>query len=83
MSAMLGGGKCKSRNSDNSYALASASQGSRDGSARREKAVETWESIKGALIGVAATRFTDYVGQIVPGFQEHFENEKHKTKTSA
>jgi hypothetical protein len=36
------------------------------------KALETWDSIKGALIGVAATRFKDFVGELVPGFQEQF-----------
>ena len=81
LSAMLGGGKRKGRNSHNAYALASASEGSSNGGARREKAVETWDNIKGALIGVAATRFTDYVGQIVPGFQEHFERRKSSTPT--
>ena len=34
------------------------------------QALETWDNIKGALIGVAATRFKDFVGEIVPGFQE-------------
>jgi hypothetical protein len=36
------------------------------------KALETWDSIKGALIGVAATRFKDFVGEVVPGFHEQF-----------
>jgi hypothetical protein len=36
------------------------------------KALETWDSIKGALIGVAATRFKAFVGEIVPGFDEQF-----------
>jgi hypothetical protein len=35
-------------------------------------ALETWDNIKGALIGVAATRFKDFVGELVPGFQEQF-----------
>ena len=36
------------------------------------KALETWDNVKGALIGVAATRFKDFVGEIVPGFREQF-----------
>jgi hypothetical protein len=36
------------------------------------KALETWDNIKGALIGVAATRFKDFVSEVVPGFQEQF-----------
>ena len=38
------------------------------------KALETWDNIKGALIGVAANRFKDFVGEIVPGFQEQLRN---------
>lgn len=37
----------------------------------------TWDNIKGALIGVAATRFKDFVGEIVPGFHEQLR----KTET--
>lgn len=40
---------------------------------QKNKAMETWENIKGALVGVAATRVKDYVGEIVPGFQEHYD----------
>jgi len=36
------------------------------------KAVDTWDHIKDALIGVAATRVTDFVGELVPGFKEEF-----------
>ena len=41
------------------------------------KALETWDNIKGALIGVAATRFKDFVGEIVPGFQEELRTNEH------
>ena len=39
-----------------------------------QKAFETWDNIKGALIGVAATRLKDLVGEIVPGFHEQLRN---------
>ena len=35
------------------------------------KAHEAWEIIKSALVGVAAKRAIDYVGELVPGFREH------------
>jgi hypothetical protein len=35
-------------------------------------ALETWDNIKGALIGVAATRFKGFIEEIVPGFHEEF-----------
>lgn len=40
---------------------------------QRHYALETWDHIKGALIGVAATRFTEFVGDIVPGFTDQFQ----------
>ena len=47
---------------------------------QKGKALETWDNIKGALIGVAATRFKDFVGEIVPGFQEHFQETEDKLR---
>jgi len=44
------------------------------------KALETWDNIKGALIGVAATRFKDFVGEIVPGFQEQLRTTEHAAR---
>ncbi len=37
------------------------------------KTLETWEKIKEALIGVAATRLKDWAEQVVPGFNSHYE----------
>ena len=48
---------------------------------QKHKAVETWDNIKGALIGVAATRFKDFVGEVVPGFHEEFQRTEEKPKT--
>lgn len=49
---------------------------------QKNKALETWDSIKGALMGVAATRVKDYVNDVIPGFKDHFqqaESTKHST----
>jgi hypothetical protein len=40
--------------------------------------MEAWDNIKGALVGVAATRFKDFVGEIVPGFHEEFRQAERK-----
>ncbi len=40
--------------------------------AQKYRALETWDNIKGALIGVAAARFKDYVSELIPGFDEQF-----------
>jgi hypothetical protein len=47
---------------------------------QKHKALETWDNIKGALIGVAATRFKDFVGEVVPGFHEQFQGTEEKAK---
>ena len=44
------------------------------------KALETWDNIKGALIGVAATRFKDFVGEVIPGFEEQFQTTEQKAR---
>jgi hypothetical protein len=70
----------------NSFAEALSS---RDTSERRpgsgiqtQKALETLDHIKGALIGVAATRFKDFVGEVVPGFYEEFQRTEPSSLTS-
>lgn len=45
---------------------------SRNGVDGREQALELWNNIKGALIGVAAMRITAYISELVPGFDEQF-----------
>lgn len=35
-----------------------------------------WDSIKGALLGVAASRFTDFVADVIPGFHEQIERRR-------
>jgi len=47
----------------------------RSGVNAQEQAVELWNGIKTALIAVAATRLTDYIGELVPEFQEHFSQQ--------
>jgi len=48
------------------------------GTEPKHRAIETWDNIKGALVGVAATRFKDFVGEIVPGFHEEFRQAEGK-----
>ena len=38
-----------------------------------QQVLDTWDHIKGALIGVAAARFQSFIGEMVPGFQEQFD----------
>lgn len=45
------------------------------GIANREKqqVIETWDNIKGALVGVAASRLKSFLGESIPGFEEHLK----------
>jgi hypothetical protein len=48
----------------------------------RHKATETWDLIKDALVGVAAARVTDFVGELVPGFAEEYGSRVRRTPSS-
>jgi len=49
-----------------SKAIASRGVASRE----RQQVLETWDNIKGALVGVAASRLKSFLGESVPGFAE-------------
>ncbi|MBV8808980.1 MAG: hypothetical protein JO033_09920 [Acidobacteriaceae bacterium] len=40
---------------------------------QKNKALETFDNIKGAMIGVAANTFQDFLGQLIPGFREQVQ----------
>ena len=51
---------------------------SRSGVNAGEQAIELWNNVKGGLIGVAATRITEYIGKSVPGFDEHLRRAEQR-----
>jgi Protein of unknown function (DUF3618) len=51
---------------------------SRNGVNAQEQALELWNNIKGALIGVAAMRITEYISELIPGFDEHFRRAEQR-----
>jgi hypothetical protein len=52
-----------------------------DPSSARAQVVELWNNLKGALIGVASTRVRDYLGEFMPGFDEHYRRAEQRTLT--
>jgi hypothetical protein len=48
---------------------------------QKNKALETFDTIKGAMIGVAANTFKDLLGQLIPGFQEQFQKTAQEKRT--
>jgi hypothetical protein len=62
-----------------------ASEHRRGTELQKNKALETFDTIKGALIGVAANTFQDFLGQLIPGFREQLQKtaqEKRATGVS-
>lgn len=50
-----------------------------DPSSARAQVLELWNNLKGALIGVASTRVMDYLGELLPGFDEHYRRAEQRT----
>ena len=44
---------------------------SRSGVNVQQQALELWDDITGALIGVTSTRIKEYLGALIPGFEDH------------
>jgi len=66
LSSMLGGGGARG----------AAPHQPRDAHAREEPPrqrpiLQAWENIRGALVGVAASKVADTLSEVVPGFREH------------
>ena len=81
LATMLGGRKSSGRRG--LYRAVTRSEPTAGTDHQKHKALETWDNIKGALIGVAATRFKDFVGQVVPGFHEEFQRTEEKANDLA
>lgn len=46
-----------------------------------DTAMRAWENIKGALVGVAATRVKDYVEEVLPGFSQQYQQAESQHRT--
>ena len=79
LAAMVGGRKQNGHN----FVASPPSGDSVAPSHRKHQAFDTLDTIKGALIGLAAAKMKDYVEEIVPGFGDHFkraQEEKARTR---
>ena len=47
------------------------------GSAQRQ-ALELWNNVQGALLGLATARIKDYIGELVPGFDDHYRRAEER-----
>jgi len=44
----------------------------------KQRAADTWDNIKGALVGVAATKLQTLLKEAIPGFDEQFRQVKQR-----
>jgi hypothetical protein len=51
-------------------------------SSARAQVLELWNNLKGALIGVASARVKDFLGEFMPGFDEHYRRAEQRALTS-
>ncbi len=50
---------------------------------QKNKALETFDNIKGAMIGVAANTFQDFLGQLIPGFRDQVQKTAQEKRLGA
>ena len=79
LAAMLGGSKHR-RGRQNAIAATGAETNRT--SYAPHKAIETFDTMKDALIGVAATKVKNFVGDIIPGFQDELKRCEEKAKAA-
>ena len=76
MGAAFGGGillaTMMSSSRRGNYASAPAPLSTVSRGPHAQRVVQTWDHIKDALIGVAAGKVTEFVGEFVPGFEQEF-----------
>ena len=53
-----------------------------DGTSTQAQALELWNNVKGALVGVASARIKEYIGELVPGFDEHYQRAEQRVTAS-
>ena len=65
------------------YRDSSESRPTQGTSYQKHKALDTWDNIKGAMIGVAATRFRSLLNDAVPGFAEEYRKTEEQKPAAA
>ena len=44
----------------------------------QRQALQLWNNVRGALLGVATARIKDYIGDLVPGFDDHYRRAEER-----
>ena len=49
-----------------------------NGSSVQAQALDLWNNVQAALVGVASARIKEYIGEFVPGFDEHYRRAEQR-----
>ena len=52
------------------------------GGGTQEQVLELWNNVQGALMGVASARIKEYIGELVPGFDEQYRRVAQRATAS-
>ena len=66
-----------------SSATDSRARARREPSPAMEKASQAWENVKGALVGIAASKAKDYADGFIPGFSEQYRQTEAEHRRQA
>jgi hypothetical protein len=58
------------------------SRANRHGSVQTQ-ALELWDNLQAALVGLAGARIKEYIGELVPGFDEQYRRAEQRSTTIA
>jgi hypothetical protein len=81
--AAMTGKRSRSRRHYTEDRADSSSEHRRGTELQKSKALETFDNIKGAMIGVAASTFQDFLGQMIPGFKTQLDKTVHEKRSGS
>ena len=68
----------KSKSAGRVLPSAPSSRASKGAGAVQAQAREVWDNVQGALIGVATAQLKNYIGELVPGFDDHYRRAEQR-----
>jgi len=45
----------------------------------QEQELELWDNVQAALVGLASAKIKEYIGELVPGFDEHYRRAERRS----
>jgi len=68
----------KSKSAGRVLPSAPSSRAGKGAGSVQAQAREVWDNVQGALIGVATAQLKDYIGELVPGFDDHYRRAEQR-----